>query len=252
MIRIRSTALTLVILLIISASIHADTGFFIGGGFVGQRMNGTGDVTYTTYESGFDLPRGAADYVVFTYDFDVTKSGVDGSAGYSWDNRLLGGFTGTVGYRLSHRFSATVSYSIFRTKEGLVEFGEQDGWDGGYDQYEVDQSRVRIMGQGYIYRSLFLTSGVEFTGLDIKIEYEHVGRGITRADHFEDNYDMSGVVVGLGWEQPVWTKAAIVAVGTYSFTSYTNSEFILNTVREEIDIDFGGFDLAMELRYYLQ
>lgn len=238
----RLIIMTLALLVFAPAMAFAgDGGLYFGFGMGGRMINGSGNY----------LPRSE-------YDDASTGTGLHPrTSPISFSENKLTRVDAVVGIQLSDRFCADVTFSSYRqveidsykyagTGRGDTQQILDDEINGG-DSYGVeagslyDQTTLRLTGQFYLNRMFFLTGGVEY--IAIKTGY-----------YLEDSYLYSykdhtiGSVLGLGWEQSLNDKFSLITTANYAFAKYEGDGLRY----DDMDLNIGGFDLGMELRYYVK
>ena len=73
-----------------------------------------------------------------------------------------------------------------------------------------------------------------------------------REDQFSREFNLTGLVLGIGWEQPISPKTSVVATSAYSFTEYKDKTYLSLFEFDDVTIDFGGPEFGLEIRYYLK
>jgi len=240
-----------------SITYSADYGFFAGGAFTGLRMDGSGEYTVNYEEITYLYPVNGNQSYSFVTPFDVTDGHI-----LSWNNHLLFGFKGELGYRFNDRISTLFSFDYFFTKKGsapnLVTIKDNSAFeldrsasaladDDVYSYY--DRKTLRLLGQFYFTRSFFILSGIEYIIMDAEILRYYYDEE-SGYDKTSDN--CTGLIVGLGIERPVSDKFSLIGTTLYSFSEYNGDQFYYGSYIDDFSFEVGGLEMSLGLRWYLR
>ena len=239
----RGTVIGLMALLVIAPTVAfaGDGGLYFGFGMGGRMINGGGEYVPDNY---------------YYSDFEYSADPIPSSTELSVDDNRLTCYNATIGYRTSPRLSASLTFSNYASKDGdqssVYSYPYRDypsinantsgvaSDDGFLVGAAYSQKTFRLTGQLYLGRLVFVTGGIEYVFMKRTLE------GRTSDKVYSDH--ANGSVIGLGLEQPLNDKFTLVTVADYSFTRYKGDDLGL----DDLDLNIGGFDLGMELRYYVK
>ena len=251
-----------VVVVLMGLSVRAErpAGFFVGGGFNLQNVNGDGYVTTCFVDGGWtDDPFSVVD------DED-----------FGWNGRLLTGFHGTVGYRFPVYGNKAMAVSLalaghLRKNGGSESFSEHQD-DLSYNTFLISDTPIldsagiylaatrfdlitaRFCLSYYIRDPFYVSMGMEYARIRLGLKkYYYFDGGLTGFLSVDTWDDALGYVIGGGGDIPLNSKFYLNTTFYYSLTHYTGSKFYSTTGPfNGTDIDIGGADLGMELRYYLK
>ena len=231
----RLLIMTVALLVIAPAvAVAGDGGLYFGIGMGGRMINGTGDYT----KEGTIISEDLEETISYSADID----GVDI---LGWNRDGMARWEVLAGYRFSPRFGACVVFSSYLAKDRDYTYantgradtqqiinGEIKGGTSALPSSSYDQTTLRLAGQYYFTPIFFLNAGIEYIAIKTS----------------GSDADTYGVVVGLGMEKELSNKFALVTTAGYSFARYKGDDLGYT----DLNLNIGGLDLGMELRYYVK